>query len=200
MSPDDSLIQRIDRLESCEAIRQLASRYALGVDTRNLDLLMECFPADIQVGRGESGRRALRDWYERTLRRFTGTAHIVCNHVIEFDDSDHARGVVYCRAEHEMGDRFMIAQMQYFDRYERMGGRWHFRRRRPLFWYVTDLLERPLGAQKVRWPDREQTDGKLPAWWNSWREFLLAGRLEHEVADEGPPDTWLARLGAPPEA
>lgn len=36
-TPSASLEARIDRLESLDAIRQLPQRYALAVDTRNLD-------------------------------------------------------------------------------------------------------------------------------------------------------------------
>jgi hypothetical protein len=84
-----------------ESIRQLASRYALAVDVRDLDLLVACFVPDVQVGRSSFGREALRAWFSDTLRRFGYTIHLIGNHVIELLDADHAKGVVYCRAEHE---------------------------------------------------------------------------------------------------
>ena len=46
-----SLEERIDRLESLAAIRQLPYRYALGVDPRDMDLLVDLFVSDVRVGR-----------------------------------------------------------------------------------------------------------------------------------------------------
>ncbi|HZR38100.1 MAG TPA: nuclear transport factor 2 family protein [Nevskia sp.] len=77
--PDSDLSQlvaRIDRLESTDQIRQLAAKYALALDMRDADAWVGLFPADIQVGNGESGRAALRRWFDQTMRgQFTGTAH-----------------------------------------------------------------------------------------------------------------------------
>ena len=101
---DTDLAARLDRLESLDEIRQLAGKYALALDMRDLDALCGLFPADVRVSRDESGRAALREWFDATLReRFTGTAHVTGNHIIEFDDQDHAHGVVYSRNEHEHG-------------------------------------------------------------------------------------------------
>jgi hypothetical protein len=41
-------------------------------------------------------------WLDDTLRlQFTGTSHHIGNHIIEFEDADHAHGVVYSKNEHE---------------------------------------------------------------------------------------------------
>lgn len=168
----ESLEARVQRLLSIEEIRQLCAKYALAVDSRDLDALMGLFPDDVRVGRESSGREALKEWFDDTLRRrFTQTAHIISNHIIEFDDADHAHGVLYCRAEHEMGEQFVVAQMQYWDQYERIDDRWFFRRRLPLFWYITDMLDRPVGPRKVRWPGEEPVDGALPDFWPTYAEF-----------------------------
>jgi hypothetical protein len=126
MSESDDLAvlsRRIDRLESLEQIRQLPARYALALDMRDLDALAGLFPEDVEVGKSR-GREALRAWFDRTLRvQFTGTSHHVGNHVIEFEDADHARGVVYSRNEHETATEWVIMQMMYVDDYERSDGR-----------------------------------------------------------------------------
>ena len=51
---------------------------------------------------GVPGRPALIAFYDKILRRFNRTIHTVANHIIEFDGTERARGVVYCRAEHEV--------------------------------------------------------------------------------------------------
>ena len=97
-----SLEERIDRLESIEAIRQLVAKYALSLDMRDLDAHVNLFAPDIQVGRGRVGRSHLKRWLDDTLRlQFTGTSHHTGNHIIEFNDADHAHGALYSKNEHE---------------------------------------------------------------------------------------------------
>ena len=86
-------------------------------------------------------------------------SHHLGGHIIEFTDADHAHGVVYSKNEHETGADWVIMQMLYWDDYERIEGRWYFRRRLPCYWYASDLNHPPLGAQKMRWPDREPYEG-----------------------------------------
>lgn len=196
-TPDLDLTQRIDRLESLDAIRQLASRYALSIDVRDLDALAELFVEDVRVGRDDRGRAALKAWFADFMRnRFRGTAHIVMNHVIEFRSADEANGVVYCRAEHDLGEKFVVQQMQYWDHYARRDGDWLFVRRIPLEWYATDVLDRPVGDKKMRWHDREPYAGKLPEWWPSWNEFWSeeGAKRDGVLAPPSPKGRWLERL------
>jgi ketosteroid isomerase-like protein len=51
-----------------EAIRQLAAHYAVAVDSRDLDALVELFVDDVRVGRDEYGREALRASFDTSLR------------------------------------------------------------------------------------------------------------------------------------
>jgi hypothetical protein len=194
VSPDFE--QRLDRLESTEAIRQLVSRYALAIDVRDLDALAELFVEDVRVGGSQSGRPALKAWFDGFMRnRFRETAHIVMNHVIEFRNADEANGVVYCRAEHELDDEFVVQQMQYWDHYARRGGAWLFVRRVPLAWYATDILDRPVGAQKMRWPGVSPYVGELPEWWESWREYWAGPPADGvSVREPAPAGLWLDRL------
>ena len=90
-----TLEERIDRLESIEEIRQLVSKYSLSLDMRDLDAHVNLFAEDIRVSREATGRAHLKQWLDDTLRlQFTGTSHHVGNHIIEFDDPDHAHGVL----------------------------------------------------------------------------------------------------------
>ena len=144
--PTADLASRVDRLESIEEIRMLAAKYALSLDMRDLDAHVNLFAPDIRVGRGLVGRAHLKSWVDETLRnQFTGTAHHVGGQIIEFTDPDHAHGVVYSKNEHETGAEWIIMQMLYWDDYERIDGRWYFRRRLPCYWYATDLNKPPLG-------------------------------------------------------
>jgi hypothetical protein len=117
------------------------------------------------------------------------------NHIIEFDDADHAHGVVYSRNEHETGDEWVIMTMMYWDHYERIDGSWFFRRRLPLYWYATDLNKPPIGERKMRWPDREPYEGGWSEFWPTWKQFWDASLdLEGPVAEPAPMDEFLHRL------
>ncbi|MFZ1832746.1 MAG: nuclear transport factor 2 family protein, partial [Pseudomonadales bacterium] len=119
MSHEPGLAARIDRLESTDAIRQLVARYSLSLDMRDLDAHVNLFAPDIRVSREKTGRAHLKRWLDDTLRlQFSGTSHHIGNHIIEFDDADHAHGVVYSKNEHETGPEWVIMQMLYWDNYQ----------------------------------------------------------------------------------
>ncbi|MCX2979246.1 nuclear transport factor 2 family protein [Halieaceae bacterium IMCC14734] len=199
---DEPLLARIDRLESLDEIRQLVAKYSLSLDMRDLDAHVGLFAADIRVSREHVGRAHLKHWLDDTLRlQFTGTSHHVGNHIIEFDDPDHAHGVLYSKNEHETpcadgSTEWVIMQMLYWDDYERVDGRWFFRRRLPCYWYATDLNKPPVGEDKMRWPDRESYAGAFHDLWPSWKEFWATapGDGEPEVAEPAPLNEFLSRM------
>ncbi len=203
----ESLEARIDRLESIDEIRQLVSKYALSLDMRDLDAHVNLFAQDIRVSRELTGRAHLKRWLDDTLRlQFTGTSHHVGNHVIEFTDPDNAIGVLYSKNEHETptesgGAEWVIMQMLYWDNYQRIDGRWYFRRRLPCYWYATDLNKPPTGEQKMRWPDRDHYEGAYHELFPSWKEFWANTPVddEPEVAAPAPLNEFLngMRRGAP---
>jgi len=165
----DDLAHRIERLESREAIRQLVSQYAVLIDSRDLDALTDLFVDDTRVTRTESGHVALRALLEHLCRQFTTSVHFVGNQTCRFLDDDHAEGVVYCRAEHEYGDQWIVMAIQYWDRYERRQGRWLFTGRQVKHWYAVDLLERPNGPDKTRWT--VTGPATIPEAYPAWREY-----------------------------
>ena len=191
-----SLEERIDRLESLDAIRQLPAKYALALDMRDMDAMVSLFVEDVRVGKDASGRLALRAYMDRTLRSpFTGTSHHIGGHVIEFDDPDHAHGVVYSKNEHETGDEWVIMQMMYVDDYVRQDGRWHFARRLPLYWYATDLNKPPIGDNKMRWPATEWAEGNFHKLFPSYAEFWARdGDHGGPVPEPAPLDKFLETM------
>ena len=193
---------RVDRLESIDEIRQLVAKYSLALDMRDADAWVGLYPRDVRVGKGSSGRAALKQWFDTTMReRFTGTAHVTGNHVIEFDDTDHAHGLVYSRNEHEMDGRWIVMTMMYWDQYERRDDdgepRWYFRRRLTLYWYASHAIEPPVGPLKMRWPDQEPWEGSWHDFFPSWQRFWAdAGGADGDVdvAEPAPLGEFLARL------
>jgi len=107
------------RLLAYEEIRQLAARYAVATDARDLDSLVALFVDDVQVGRWAHGRPALKAFFDQSLRGVGITILNIGTHVIEFVDDDHATGIVYCRGEIQEGTRWIVQAIQYRDTYER---------------------------------------------------------------------------------
>src|SRR3954449_10628520 len=85
-----TLEERLDRMESLAEIRQLPYRYALALDSRDMDALVDLFVPDVQVGRDRSGRAALHAWFTTTMSQMRTSIHLVAGHIIDFDDADHA--------------------------------------------------------------------------------------------------------------
>jgi ketosteroid isomerase-like protein len=189
---------RLDRLESIEAIRQLAYGYALAVDARDLDAVSGLYIDDIRVG-AERGREALRAVFDASLRQFTASAHHVTNHLVEFIDSDTAIGLVNCRIEHEVGDAWVTASLLYHDRYVRREGVWLFRGRVQTRLYATSHDDPPVGAAKLRWPGAAAAETGFHDALPSWGEFWAG---ERTAWDGQGADTLVSRLrrgtGLPP--
>ena len=122
--------ERLDRLESLDEIRQLAAKYSVTLDMRDLDMHVNLFVPDVRVGKEKTGRQALKEWADATFRdQFTGTSHHIGNHIIDFDSNDSAIGLVYSKNEHETETEWVIMQMLYWDSYSRVDGRWLFKKR-----------------------------------------------------------------------
>ena len=106
---------------------------------------------------------------QRQLRGVGVTILFVGNHVIDFDDEDHARGVVYCKGEIQDGERWISQAIQYRDTYERREGHWYFVRRQHLLWYGAEAERSPLDQPPANWPASHTGRGALPESLESWR-------------------------------
>lgn len=188
---------RVERLEALDEIRQLAAKYAVALDMRDLNALVNLFVDDVGVPGGRRGRAALRAWYDTEMRHdLLGTAHGVLGHVIDVHDQDHATGLVYSRNDLETEKTWLVELLAYLDTYQRQGGHWYFVRRTPLFWYQADITDPPLGSGKMRWPGITAHDGHFHEAFPSWAEFQAAdpGRFEAPVPAPAPVGRWLATL------
>lgn len=167
-TPD--LAGRLDRIESYQAIQQLPIRYAVAVDGRDVDAWVALFVPDVRVTKTEAGRAALRRQIDGMLRTFGRSMHQICGHRIQLDsgDADHATGAVYCRAEHEVGDRWVVMAICYWDDYRRVDGEWFFMRRREKHWYAADVNERPQSVGFDGWNVGPPT---LPDYFPTWEAF-----------------------------
>lgn len=164
-----------ERLLATVEIQQLAHRYAVYLDARDLDRLIELYVPDVRVGKRARGREALRVDFDRALRAVGATFLQVGNHVVDFSDDAHASGVVYTRGEIQDGGpdgaRWIVQAIQYHDAYERREGRWLFVRRRHLLVYGAELGANPLTLAPAEWPKRQTGRGSVPWSLETWQRF-----------------------------
>ena len=90
MTDIDSLLERIDRLESLEQIRQLPAKYTLALDMRDFDAMANLFVDDIGVPGKQRGRQAMKRWYSDTMCSNAGSFHGVHSHIIDFETAELA--------------------------------------------------------------------------------------------------------------
>ena len=129
----------VTRLLAYEEIRQLAARYAVAVDRRDLDALVELFIDDVRVGRDNYGRDALRANFEEQLAAIGPSILNIGTHQIDLIDDDHATGHVYCKCEVGDGDRWIHQAIRYDDTYERRDGHWYIVRRLHKLFYGAEV-------------------------------------------------------------
>ena len=168
-------MNELDRLAALEQIRQLAAHYAVAVDSRDLDALVELFVDDVRVGRDAHGRVALRASFDAALRGIGVSILNVGTHAIDLVDDDHATGVVYCKAEIQDRDRWIHQAIAYFDSYERRDGRWYFARRVHELFYGAEVGVNPLRLEPANWPASHDGRGTLPERWETWQRFWSEG-------------------------
>ena len=144
-------MDRLEELLARDEIRQLAERYAVAVDGKDIDGLAGLFVEGVDNGRYGPGREGVRTFYDNRLRRFHCSMHLVGNHIVDFDGDDRANGIVYCRAHHHVlePEHWFDMAIAYWDDYERNDGRWLFRRRRTRVWYRQEIGHPEHGAERV---------------------------------------------------
>lgn len=172
----------VDRLLALHEIRQLADRYAIALDARDLEAFADLYVPDIRVTKTESGRDALIATFDAAMRSVGVTFLHVGNHQIDIAaDGDTATGIVYCRAEIQdggrKGHRWIVQTIQYHDRYERRDGRWYFAKmRRHLLVYGAELGQNPVGLPAANWPSNQVGWGSVPHDLDTWQDFWADDR------------------------
>jgi uncharacterized protein (TIGR02246 family) len=151
---NDSLEQRIDRLEAESAIRALAARYCFTIDNHDLAGVADLFAEDARVHSRDGvmdarGRDAVVTQYEGRFQVLGVSNHISHDHWIRFgDDPDRAEGTVSAHAEVWRKGEMMVTALRYDDVYVREKGVWRFGERALSFLYYIPVGDYPsiLGA------------------------------------------------------
>ena len=177
MTELEDVLTRIDRLESKEAIRELATAYAIACDEHDMPRLTSLFTEDacFDAPNGAmvaQGKRAIVAMFEETFKIRGPAFHWTHDVTVSLDDADpnRARGLVLSHAETTPNDVVSIAAMRYQDEYRREQGRWLFAKRVIHFLYYVPAAEYTRSLNQtdrvVMGGERHKADypENLPAW------------------------------------
>ena len=163
----------METLIARDNIRQLAQRYAIALDRREIDSLVKLFVQDVQVGRTDMGREALKAQLTSSLRQLGVSILHVTNHAIDFSGEHNASGVVYCMAETQQGDDWVRQAICYEDEYRKEEGDWLFVRRKHRLWYAQAMTDNPMELDTAaNESGLAEGRGSIPQRWNSWQAFF----------------------------
>jgi hypothetical protein len=125
-----------EELCSRVAIQDLTNRYALYVDTKQLDRLIDLFWSDSvfdesALGAGPfHGQAAIREYFQVALPSVSELMHVTSNLVIDFDAASDAKGVSTLLFEGRDSAGTMQRVKGYFhDTYRQNRGLWKFQSR-----------------------------------------------------------------------
>lgn len=121
----DDLERRIDRLESRQALSDLAASYCSTVDAKDVVALVALFTTDASFN-DLRGSAAIGSFFGTWMAEQGPSFHFPHSHVIVFRSDDEASGLVTGHAEQRKGDEVWVMGVQYSDRYRREAGRWLF--------------------------------------------------------------------------
>ena len=143
----DALQARIDRLESRQAIEDLASNYCHGFDKRDFDRFLSIWWEDCVWNIGPpfgsfKGHKGIREAIHEVLWPAWGQSqHITSNIVVEFEGADRARTLcdVDCTGLLADGPEATFVGATYADRVERRDGVWKIAERNVTIHYFNSF-------------------------------------------------------------
>jgi hypothetical protein len=154
--------QTLDRLWSIHEIQQLPQRYAHAFAVRDRELMLSLWAdTDTPVALPSIDGHRLRADVDAWFGAFGAVLLHVTNHVIDFEDDDHARGEAHCVGQIDLGHQFVDQTILYRDRYVRTSDGWRFASRAHLLWFGQERDHHPLRQPPAHWPERQIGRGLL---------------------------------------
>lgn len=150
----ETVLARLDRLESLSQIAHLRARYCQALDDGRWEDLADTFTNDgafigLSVARG---RKEMLEFFP-TLNQNTVTSwwHFSSNETVEFSDPDHASGVTWLLQPCVVEGQSQIAAGRYTDLVVRTEKGWLFKERKVSFFFWSSLTD-GWDVAKFDWP------------------------------------------------
>ncbi|MEG3614098.1 nuclear transport factor 2 family protein [Isoptericola haloaureus] len=150
MRPDDDLEERLDRLESTQALYRVVAEYAHGADNRDLSRFLATFHPDATWDVGVArfvGHDQIRAAIEHQWDSQPQMHHWTSNTSITLTGRDAAEGVSSVAALTRRADgRWLLSAGSYLDSFERRAGSWAIATRRAVVHSSVDVTGDDAGA------------------------------------------------------
>ena len=193
---------KVARLWALQEIKNLPLRYALCIDTRDLDGFADLWAErEEPAGFPDMDRFTFAGGVDRFFRSSTASVHLVANHLVSFQDDAHATGQVYCWAQTDRTSAWIGQMVLYQDRYVRgADATWRFDTRRHLLWWGLPAPVHPREQPPMDWPHGDVHGagsfgrGSLPEGFDTYRAFwgLAPGEtVDGRAAGQG--EAWPVR-------
>ena len=177
---NEDILNRIEVLESKDAIRELVSNYAESCDRQDLQALEKIFTEDAEFDSPNGslkskGRQAILDMYHEVFLSRGPSFHWTHDVSIKINsnDKDLADGTVYSHAETTRDGIASLAAMRYDDQYSKKEGSWKFLKRTINFFYYVkteDYLESLSDPMRVSMGE-EKIPADIPESIPAWVDF-----------------------------
>ena len=176
----EEILDRLDRLESKEAIRDLVSSYAVACDHHDIERLKNLFTrkAEFDSPNGSMkciGRNNIEEMFIEVLKSRGPGFHWThdVSIIIDKNDSDLAEGTVYSHAETTPKGVVSLAAMRYNDKYSRKEGKWKFAKRTIHFFYYVKTAEYTTNLNHLNRViiNNEKVEADFPESLEVWKEF-----------------------------
>jgi len=143
----DTLIERVDQLESRAVMRDLVTDYCLGFDRRDWNTFIAIWHDDAVWDIGPpfgtfSGHEEIKQAvYEILYPFWRESHHLTTNLHLSFSDADHAEGIcnVDCMGASNEGNIVQMVNATYIDKFERRNGVWKIARRKVELHYFNPI-------------------------------------------------------------
>lgn len=161
--------RRIRRMEDRAALHDLIVRYFVAADDDDYVVLARSFAPNARfiAGGFEGGttRDEVVDFIRRDREKMGPTIHTPNYALFEFQDDDHATGVIGAHLELSRGGRTLFGAVRYTDEYVRLGGKWVIQHRemRTIYMGPWEEVGTSLTSELcVRWPGLEPSPSDFP--------------------------------------
>ncbi|WP_280282371.1 MULTISPECIES: nuclear transport factor 2 family protein [unclassified Pseudomonas] len=162
--------RRLKALEDRAELQDLAVRYFVATDDDDFATLEALFApgAEFHAGgfAGGTDRAAIMAFLRSARANMGITIHTPHYSLITFTGDDTATGVVGAHLEIAMAGQSLFGAVRYYDKYQRLHGKWHFSKREMLAVHMGpwEQVATSLTADlRVRWPGGEPQAADLPA-------------------------------------
>lgn len=180
MTSLEDLAARVERLESHNAIQELASSYAVACDEHDIPRLADLFTVDARfdspsgVMRAQ-GRDAIVAMFVELFKIRGPGYHWTHDKFVRLDDHnpERATGLVLSHAETSPDGTVSLAAMKYDDEYRREEGSWRFAKRTIQFLYYVpaDKFSNGLNSEERLFIGGEARQADYPETLEPWQNF-----------------------------